>query len=109
MAWCGTTRALPNPHSTFHQFLLLPQQTYTQALPKNLWLAINEDGIHIMRRRAKDPIISYSYRDVVNYSPSLRNLMIVTESLTRGTKFVFNTTQVSQGQPLAMVGKSCAP
>ena len=27
-------------------------------------------------------------------SPSLKNLMIVTESLTRGTKFVFNTSQV---------------
>ena len=28
-------------------------------------------------------------------SPGLKNLMIVTESLTRGTKFVFNTSQVS--------------
>lgn len=28
------------------------------------------------------------------FSPSLKNLMIVTESLTKGTKFVFNTSQV---------------
>ncbi len=47
-----------------------------------------------MKRRAKEPLISYGYRNIVNYSPSLRNLMIVTESLTRGTKFVFNTSQV---------------
>ena len=33
-------------------------------------------------------------------SPSLKNLMIVTESLTRGTKFVFNTSQVSCGPSL---------
>jgi hypothetical protein len=71
-----------------------PQQSYTTALPKNLWLAVNEEGIHILRRRTKDPLISYAYRNIVNYSPSLRNLMIVTESLTRGTKFVFNTSQV---------------
>lgn len=71
-------------------------QSYTTALPKNLWFAVNEEGIHIMRRRAKEPLISYSYRNIVNYSPSLRNLMIVTESLTRGTKYVFNTSQASQ-------------
>eukprot|EP00039_Didymoeca_costata_P024022 m.9005 g.9005 ORF g.9005 m.9005 type:complete len:2048 (+) comp3994_c0_seq1:287-6430(+) len=71
-------------------------QSYTSTLPKNLWLAVNEKGIHILRRRSKDPLISYSYRNIVNYSPSLKNLMIVTESLTRGPKFVFNTSQASQ-------------
>jgi myosin-7 len=71
-------------------------QSYTTTLARNLWLAVNEDGVHIMRRRAKEPLISYSYKNIVNYSPSLRNLMIVTESLTRGTKYVFNTSQASQ-------------
>lgn len=71
-------------------------QSYTTALPKSLWLAINEEGVHIMRRRTKKPLITYPYRSIVNYSPSLRNLMIVTESLTRGTKYVFTTNQASQ-------------
>lgn len=71
-------------------------QSYTTALPKSLWLAVNEEGIHIMRRRTKKPLITYPYRSIVNYSPSLRNLMIVTESLTRGTKYVFTTNQASQ-------------
>jgi myosin-7 len=71
-------------------------QSYTTTLPKSLWLAVTESGINIMRRRTKVPLISYAYKDIVNYSPSLRNLMIVTESLTRGTKFVFNTSQASQ-------------
>ncbi|KJE90233.1 myosin-X [Capsaspora owczarzaki ATCC 30864] len=71
-------------------------QSYTSSLPKNLWLAVNEHGIHILKRKEKDPLVSYNYRNIVNYSPSLRNLMIVTESLTRGTKFVFNTSQASQ-------------
>ena len=71
-------------------------QSYTTTLPKTLWLAVNEDGIHLLRRRTKEPLISYAYKSIVNYSPSLKNLMIVTESLTRGTKFVFNTSQASQ-------------
>lgn len=72
------------------------EQSYTSTLPKPLWLAVTEHGINIMRRRTKIPLITYAYKDIVNYSPSLRNLMIVTESLTRGTKFVFNTSQASQ-------------
>ena len=32
----------------------------------------------------------------ISYSPSLKNLMIVTESVTRGAKFVFNTSQVKK-------------
>lgn len=71
-------------------------QSYTTTLPKMLWLAVNEHGIHLLRRRTKEPLISYAYKSIVNYSPSLKNLMIVTESLTRGTKFVFNTSQASQ-------------
>eukprot|EP00800_Vazella_pourtalesii_P006621 TRINITY_DN1866_c1_g1_i1.p1 TRINITY_DN1866_c1_g1~~TRINITY_DN1866_c1_g1_i1.p1 ORF type:complete len:833 (-),score=245.32 TRINITY_DN1866_c1_g1_i1:10-2508(-) len=71
-------------------------QSYTLTLPKNLWLAVNQDGVHILKRRDKESLVFYDYRSIVNYSPSLKNLMLVTESLTRGTKFVFNTAQASQ-------------
>ena len=74
------------------------RQSYTTTLPTNLWLAVSEHGIHILKRRTKEPLISYTHRNIVNYSPSLRNLMIVTEStsLTKGIKFVFSTSQASQ-------------
>ena len=42
-------------------------QAYTTTLPKNLWLAVNEVGVHILRRRDKDPLVSYEYKDIVNY------------------------------------------
>uniref|UniRef100_UPI00397E9B7B hypothetical protein n=1 Tax=Salmonella sp. s51228 TaxID=3159652 RepID=UPI00397E9B7B len=71
-------------------------QSYTLTLPKNLWLAVNQDGVHILKRRDKESLVFYDYRSIVNYSPSLKNLMLVTDSLTRGTKFVFNTAQASQ-------------
>ena len=42
-------------------------QSYTTTLPKNLWLAVNHNGIHILRRRAKEPLLSYNYQSIVNY------------------------------------------
>ena len=42
-------------------------QGYTTALPKNLWLAVNQYGIHILKRRDKEPLVSYEYKDIVNY------------------------------------------
>jgi len=71
-------------------------QSYTSAMPNNLWLAVNNTGVHILNRRSKTPLLSYSYKSIVNYSPSHKNIMIMTESLTRGTKYVFNTSEASQ-------------
>lgn len=42
-------------------------QSYTTTLPKNLWLAVNERGIHILPRREKEPLVTYEYRSIVNY------------------------------------------
>jgi len=71
-------------------------QSYTSAMPNNLWLAVNHTGVHILNRRSKTPLLSYPYKSIVNYSPSHKNIMIMTESLTRGTKYVFNTSEASQ-------------
>ena len=42
-------------------------QGYTSTLPKNLWLAVNENGIHILKRRDKEPLVTYDYKNIVNY------------------------------------------
>ena len=42
-------------------------QSHTLALPKNLWLAVNEIGVHIMKRRDKEPLVTYEYRNIVSY------------------------------------------
>ena len=42
-------------------------QSYTATLPKNLWLAVNQHGVHILKRRDKEPLVSYEYKDIVNY------------------------------------------
>ena len=42
-------------------------QGYTTTLPKNLWLAVNQNGIHIIKRRDKEPLVTYDYKNIVNY------------------------------------------
>lgn len=42
-------------------------QSYTLTLPKNLWLAVNEVGIHILKRRDKEPLVTYEYKNIVSY------------------------------------------
>lgn len=42
-------------------------QGYSTILPKNLWLAVNQYGVHILKRREKEPLVSYEYKDIVNY------------------------------------------
>lgn len=42
-------------------------QGYTTTLPKNLWLAVSENGVHILKRRSKEPLVSYDYKSIVNY------------------------------------------
>ena len=42
-------------------------QAYTTTLPKNLWLAVHQWGVHILKRREKEPLVSYEYKDIVNY------------------------------------------
>ena len=51
------------------------------------------------REGNKPVVIPLSVCLYLRFSPSLKNLMIVTESLTRGTKFVFNTSQVREDHP----------
>ena len=70
-------------------------QSYTSQMPNNLWLAINHTGVYVLNRRSKTPLLSFPYKSIVNYSPSQKNIMIMTESLTRGTKYVFNTSEAS--------------
>ena len=41
-------------------------QAYTTTLPKNLWLAVNEVGMHIFKRREKEPMVTYEYKSIVN-------------------------------------------
>ncbi len=62
-AYMSFVRTWPLYGSTIFDVL----QGYTTTLPKNLWLAVNQTGIHILKRRDKDSLVTYEYKNIVNY------------------------------------------
>jgi len=54
------------------------QQTYTYVWPKNLWLAIDSQGIHLLGVKTRNLLASCDYRSMIDYRPTHTSLMIVT-------------------------------
>ncbi|ESO93643.1 hypothetical protein LOTGIDRAFT_119149, partial [Lottia gigantea] len=70
-------------------------QTYTSMLPKNLLLAVHQKGIHLLETKTFKVLGAYPYSDIAHSSPAIKSIMIVIGHVAKGTKFMFNTNQVS--------------
>lgn len=83
------------------------QQTYTSLWPKNLWLAVDSTGIHLLQVKSRNLLASCDYRSIIDYSPSSgTSLIIVTLNSTpnatnnstaqKSNKFLFLTIHAHQ-------------
>ncbi|TPX36113.1 hypothetical protein SmJEL517_g01598 [Synchytrium microbalum] len=70
-------------------------QSYTNEIPNDCWLAVNADGVHILARNSKDSLVTHAFKNIVSYSPSQKSILLITGSVTSGTKYVFTTSQAS--------------
>ncbi|TPX50841.1 hypothetical protein SeLEV6574_g00644 [Synchytrium endobioticum] len=70
-------------------------QSYTNDIPSDCWLGINVEGVHIMTRNSKEPLVTHPFKNVVSYSPSQKSFLLITGSITSATKYVFTTSQAS--------------
>lgn len=53
------------------------QQSYTLAWPKQLWLAVDATGIHLLEYRTRNILCSCDYKSMIDYSPNAMSIMIV--------------------------------
>ncbi|CAG0912249.1 unnamed protein product [Notodromas monacha] len=72
------------------------KQWFTSNWPRELWLAVDPSGVHLLEPHARSTLCTYSYDYIVNYSPSMNSLMIITGSLRKQSKIILNTNMAFQ-------------
>lgn len=72
------------------------KQSYSSALPTDCWLAIHQDGVHIMEAGSKTPTMSYTYKQLSTYLPADDSIMIVAEDESQLIRHVLETKEAHQ-------------
>ena len=71
-------------------------QSFTSNWPKALWLAVDQKGIHLLEARTRNVLTTYEYDSLVDYTPSLNHMLIITGTDKKQSKIIVNTNQAFQ-------------
>ena len=72
------------------------QQTFTSNWPKNLWLAVDQRGVHLLEARSRNVLTTYEYEGLIDLTPSINHMLIITGTDKKQSKIIVNTNQVGR-------------
>lgn len=77
-------RLNPVPFAISNWSSTLIQQSYSNELPSSCWMAVNSEGVHILPKRGKDPILTHPYANILSFVPSPTGILLLTDSQDEG-------------------------
>ena len=70
------------------------QQSFTSNWPKTLWMAVDQRGVHLLEFRTRNVLNSFEYDSILDYTPSLNHMLLITGTDKKQSKIIVNTNQV---------------
>ena len=55
---------------------------------------MDQRGVHLLENRTRNVLTSFEYESVLDYTPSLNHMLLITGSDKKQSKIIVNTNQV---------------
>ena len=59
-----------------------------------MWFAVDQRGVHLLEFRSRNVLTSYEYDSILDYTPSLNHMLLITGSDKKQSKIIVTTNQV---------------